>query len=194
MRRWGWRKRAKGTESPLAEVQPAAGWTWGPADVAITAGLLLATVGVCVPVAWNLHGQVQTLDRQREQSATRYRQFQTISEHLESRKSEMARMRREVNRYVADVESRPIVPWTTGISELSRRRPDGVWTVSISGSGSTFRAQVAADRPELLASYAQQLRDSPYVEYVSAPPAPAANPAAAPTRVAAQITGRWMGE
>jgi hypothetical protein len=155
---------------------------------------LIATVAVCVPVAWSLHGQAQGLDRQRAQSSGRFRQFQATIEHLEGRKAEMARMRREVNRYVADVESRPIVPWTTGIAELSRRRPEGVWTVSLSGNGSSFRAQVAADRPDLLASYTQQLRDSPYVEYVSAPPAPAGTPAAPQTRVAAQISGRWMGE
>jgi hypothetical protein len=161
-------------------------WVWGPVDAVIASGLLALTVAVCVPLGYHFHAQAREIDRQVEDSNFRLHGLRSSLEHVEARRTDLSRLRREVNRYVADVETRPIVPWTTLIGELSRRRPEGLWTTRITGSGPQFRAQVAAMSPSLVSNYAQQLRESPYVEFAALPSGDAPG--------SAQIVGRVMGE
>ena len=174
-------------EETVSRDSRSSSWVFGPGDLAIAAGMLAVSLSICVPAALQLRAQVRNLDRQREAVVEQGRQARSTLEYAEGQRVAFAQMRREVKRYVTHVEAKPIVPWATAISELSRRRPRGVWTTRISGSGPQFRAQVVAKRPELLAAYTQQLRESPFVDYAAQPSGEA------PTTVA-QIVGRWTGE
>jgi hypothetical protein len=181
---WRWKRAG---QSSGAKTPDAPEWTWSTSDSALAAGLLALTVAVCVPVGYYFHSNARAMDRQVEETQGRVRMLRTTLEYVENRKTDLARLRREVNRYVADVETRPMVPWSTVVAELSRRRPDGLWTTRIWGSGPQFRAQVAAMSPDLVGQYARQLRESPYVEF-------AALPAGDAPATGAQVVGRMMGE
>lgn len=182
---WRWRRPGQLSEAKTQGAE--AGWAWGPADAVIAAGGLVLVVAACVPIGYYFHSQARTADHQIQESIGRFRALQTTLERVEARKADLSRLRREVNRYVAEVETRPIVPWSTVVAELSRRRPEGLWTTRISGNGPQFRAKVSAMAPELVNDYARQLRESPYVEFAALPvgDAPGAS---------AQVVGRLMGE
>jgi hypothetical protein len=154
---------------PVSETSGRAPWTWRPADTLIAACLFFVAVGISLPVAAHFHLQAAGCDRERERSLAVTRSVDATIEHLEGRQADMALLRREANRYVAEVEARPIVPWTTLMTEVSTRRPAGVWLRRLSGSGPHFRAQVAALRPELPGAFALQLRESPYLEFAGLP-------------------------
>lgn len=165
----------------------AAEWTWGPTDALIAAVLVALTVAVCVPLSFRLHTRARDLDRQIQASHARMAQMRATLEHVENRRDDLARLRREVNRYAADVEARPIIPWGTVIGELSVRRPGGLRTTRLSGNGAQFRAQLAAAVPELIPAYARALRESPYVDF-------AAMPTGEMPGHSGQVVGRLMGE
>lgn len=179
---WRFGTRPRQSEAP----RPAPAWTWGPADALIASGLLALTVAVCVPLGYHFHSRTRELDRRVEETSFRLHALRATLERVEARRTDLSRLRREVNRYVADVETRPLVPWTTVIGELSRRRPEGLWTTRITGSGAQFRAQVSAMTPELVDTYARQLRESPYVEFAALPAGDASS--------RGQVVGRMMGE
>lgn len=184
MNRWALNRK------PVNEAQPATsapGWTFGPADAAIAAGLLGLTVAVCMPVAMHFREQAKQFDRQREEALDRSRLVKATLEHVESRRIAHTQIRRAVDRYVAEVQARPIVPWSTVVGELSRRRPGGVWAMRLSGDGPRFRAEVATPQPALVESYAQSLRESPYVDFATLPVG------AAPGQTR-QVVGRMTGE
>lgn len=181
-----WRRKRPG-QSSEATFPGRTEWTWGPADAALAAGGLALSVAVCVPLGYHFHSQAREVEQKAQGAASRSRALRLTLERVESRKTDLARLRREVNRYVADVETRPIVPWGTVVAELSRRRPEGLWTTRISGSGPQFRAQVSAMSPELVEHYARSLRESPYVEF-------AALPVGEGHESSAQVVGRLMGE
>lgn len=182
-----WRWKRPGQSSEANSPGAVAPWTWGPADAVIAAGGLALVVAASVPIGYHFHTQARAADHELQESIGRFRALQATLERVEGRKTDLARLRREVNRYVADVETRPIVPWSTVVAELSRRRPDGLWTTRISGNGPQFRATVSAMVPDLVNQYARQLRESPYVEFAALPvgDAPGAG---------AQVVGRLMGE
>jgi hypothetical protein len=172
-------------EAPQAvPAPPAEAWALGPADVAIAAAALAVTVGVSVPLALHFHGQSEALDRERQESLARTRAYLALERRLEARRGALTELRRAADRYVADVEARPIVAWTTALTELSHRRPAGVWTTRISGDGPRFRADVRAARPELFSEYAHSLRESAYVDFAAGDGAGATG----------RVTGRLMGE
>ncbi|MFN3649114.1 MAG: hypothetical protein ACK47B_05985 [Armatimonadota bacterium] len=172
-------------ESQVVEEPAPARWSFGPADAAIAAASLALVVGVSLPWAWSLRSQVRELDRQRAEADASLRSTRSTLEFLQHRRTARMQFRRAVDRYVAAIEARPGVPWSTAIGELSRRRPAGVWTTRLSGNGGRFRAEVAGSSPEALDAYAEALRQSPYVEYA----APVHGVAAK-----AELAGRWMGE
>lgn len=180
MWRFGTRPRQSGA------AQPAPAWVWGPADAVIASGLLALTVAVCVPLGYHFHSRAAELDKRIEETSFRLHALRTTLERVEARRTDLSRLRREVNRYVADVETRPLVPWTTVVGELSRRRPEGLWTTRITGNGAQFRAQVSAMTPDLVGAYARHLRESPYVEFAALPAGDAPN--------GSQVVGRMMGE
>lgn len=184
MKRWALNR--KPANEPQAAA-PATGWIFGPADAAISAGLLVLTVAVCMPVALHFREQAKQFDRQREEALDRSRRVKATLEHVESRRVAHTQLRRAVDRYVAEVQSRPIVPWATVVGELSRRRPGGVWAVRLSGDGPRFRAEVATPQANLVETYAQSLRESPYVDFATLPVG------AAPGQ-ARQVVGRMTGE
>jgi hypothetical protein len=175
---------------PQTEAKPravSAEWTWGPADALIAALLVAATVAVCVPVSFRLHTRARDLDREVQEAHGRMAQLRATLEHVEGRRDELARLRREVNRYVADVEARPIIPWSTVVTELSQRRPGGLRTTRISGNGPQFRAQLTAAVPELIPAYARALRESPFVDFATLPTGETPGHSG-------QVVGRLMGE
>lgn len=159
----------------------------GAADLPIAAGVVVFALSLSIPVALHFRQEIRTLDQTRQTSMSRTRQLRIALERGQTRNAALTQFRREVNRYVADVESRPRIPWTTFVGELSRRRPKGVWTTRISGNGPHFRAQIAAERPELVTLYTQSLRESPYVDF-------AALPAGTAPAAQAQVVGRLRGE
>jgi len=162
-------------------------WTLGPIDLAIAAGLLAVTLGVAAPIAHRYHQEAMALEREAGESVARYRMLQRTLEHVQQQRGRLTQLRRAVDRYVSDVEARPIVPWTTVMGELSRRRPRGLWTTRISGEGPRFTTQVTAERPELVQQYAEQLRESPYMEF-------AALPTGEVQSTRARLIGRAQGE
>jgi hypothetical protein len=169
--------------SPTAD---ARFWRFGPSDYALAAGMLTLVVAVSLPVALRFRHQAAALERERAQLSER---CQVLAEALgedELRRELLTRVRREANRCVSEVEARPIVPWTTIVSELSRRRPRGLRTLRISGDGPRFRAHVLADSPELATQYAQRLMQSPYVDFAALPGGAAGR--------RTQILGRLTGE
>lgn len=172
---------------PVGEVSASETGPLGAVDLAVAAGLVAVALSISVPVALHFRREVRSLDQARMSSMSRTRQLRTALERGQTRNAALTQFRREVNRYVADVESRPLIPWTTFVGELSRRRPKGVWTTRISGNGPHFRAQVAAERPELVTQYTQSLRQSPYVDF-------AALPAGTTAASQAQVVGRLRGE
>lgn len=178
-----WRRVSR----PQSEAAPAAEWAWGPADALIAAGLVALTIAVCLPLSFRLHSRARDLDRQIQESHARMAQIRATLEHVEGRRDDLARLRREVNRYAADVEARPIIPWSTVVSELALRRPGGLRTTRLSGNGSQFRAQLSAAVPELIPAYARLLRESPYVDF-------AALPTGDTPGHSGQVVGRLMGE
>ena len=174
-------------EAPAAsDTTPQGSW-FGPADAGIAAVSVILALSVTVPVALHYRKEVQRLDRSRADSMSRTRQLRFTLDRSEARHAALTQFRREVSRYVSEVEARPMVPWTTVVGELSRRRPAGVWTTRLSGNGPHFRAQVAAERPELVTQFTQSLRESPYVDF-------AALPAGVAPATQSQVVGRLRGE
>jgi hypothetical protein len=173
-------------------VAPAPGpWRLGPADLAIGAVSLTLVLGVCLPIAASLHREASALDRRREEVLERSRAARATLAHLERRREAHTLLRRVVDRTVADIESRPIVPWMAVVSELSSRRPPGLRAVRLSGAGPGFRVQVSSERGALVADYTRALRESAVVDLAAdATPLPLAPNA--PGR--GQVVGRLMGE
>lgn len=173
---------------PAAQDYPSPpSWRWGPADTALSAGLLALVVAGCLPLAWHLHGEARAVDQERTDSLNRVRGLNVTLKYVQARRTALGRLRRAVDRYVADVEARPVVPWTTVVTELSAQRPAGLWATRLSGEGPRFSAEVAAERPELVTLYAERLRQSRYVEFAALPPG-------APPRSRGRVVGRMMGE
>lgn len=172
--------------TPTAPDDPK-GWTFGAADLGIAAGLLSVTLAICFPTALYLRKEAHAVEVQQQASLQRTRLMKAELAHLDLRRAAQAQLRRELTHYVADVEGKPMVPWSTAVGEISRRRPHGVWTTRISGNGPHFRAQVAAERPELVGVYTQSLRQSPYLDF-------AALPAGTVPSTHTQVVGRLTGE
>jgi hypothetical protein len=179
--------RSRKPDEPQPVSVEGASWSFGPVDAAIAAGSLTLALAVCAPVAFHFRSEARQLDRARMNSLQRTRMHRVTLERNQSRREALTQFRREVNRYVAEVEARPMVAWTTVVGELSRRRPNGLWTTRLSGNGPHFRAYVAAERPDLVSLYTQSLRQSPYVDF-------AALPAGAAPSTQAQVVGRLRGE
>ena len=158
-----------------------------PPDLLLGMLSLTLALAILLPISIHYRRQAVTLERQRLLMMDSMRREQRLLEHIDTRRQTLTLFRRTVRHYVADVESRPIVPWTTAISEVSRARPGGVWTTLISGDGPRFKAIVKAQRRDLAAEYSQRLAQSPYVEYVSAP-------AAEDNGATSRLFGRLAGE
>ena len=173
----------------LLDPKAAAPGNGVPPDLSL--GVLSFTVALAItlPFALSYRRQATELDRLRMADLSQLRQKQRLADRLETRRRTLSRFRSTVNHYVADATSRPIVPWTTAVAEVSRARPGGLWTVLIAGEGPRFKAVVKSRRSDLIATYTQRLARSPYIEYASA--ADAGPPAAgAPI----QLFGRFSGE
>lgn len=151
------------------------------------AGTLTLALAVSAPVALHLRKEMRGLDNARMASIQRTRLLRITYERNQSRREALTQFRREVNRYVTEVEARPTVAWTTAVGELSRNRPNGLWTTRLSGNGPHFRAQIAAERPELVTLYTQSLRQSPYVDFATLP-------AGVTATTQTQVVGRLRGE
>lgn len=175
-------------EAPAPAPAPETGsWSFGPADMAISSGVLAAVLAVCIPWGVSLHREVRSLDAQLQESGQRSRQLRSTLNFVEGRRVTLNQFRREVDRYMAEVEARPVVPWTTVIGELSRLRPKGLWTTRLTGEGPRFTAHVAAERSDLVDRYTQTLRQSPYVDFAALPAGETASPST-------QVVGRLRGE
>lgn len=170
------------TPAPRTPVETE--WRPGPADVAISAVLLAVTLAVSVPVALKYHDEAKFYDQERSRSIRASQQLNVTLKRVQARRRQLAQLRRVVDRYVADVEARPIVPWGTVVGELGRRRPNGVWTNRILGEGPRFTAYITSARPELGQAYVLELRQSPYVEFAMTSSGGAGE----------KIVGRFQGE
>jgi DNA-binding transcriptional ArsR family regulator len=162
-------------------------WRFGPGDMAIASAMLAVTTALSIGVALHLREGARQADRQRADSQERAAQLLAASEHTESRRAMLAHLRTRVNRYVGELQSRPILPWTTAVRELSRLKPQGLWLTRMESQGPRFRLTVRATRADLVAIYVQRLRGSACVEFVSLPPGEK-------PQAQAQILGRWTGE
>lgn len=178
--------------SPVESENAAAraAWTFGPADAAVAAGLLALTLGVSIPTAVRFRADAGRLDRQRTASVERAGEAQAALQALQARRAAFARLQRVSGRYASDIQARPIVSWATAVTELSRLRPQGVWTTRIHGDGPRFEAEVSAARPGLVTTYVQSLRQSSYVEFAALPP-DAGTAVQAPV---VKVVGRLRGE
>ena len=163
------------------------GWAFGTADIGITCALFAAAVAICLPLALHFRQESHDWEARAQESTERTVSVRASILHLENRRVALSQFRRELTRYVKEAENKPIVPWTTAVSEISRHRPRGLWTVRLSGNGPHFRAQVAAERADLVTEYAQSLRQSPYMDF-------AALPAGAAPASRSQLVGRLVGE
>jgi hypothetical protein len=163
------------------------GWVFGTLDGIILAGTLTLSLTGCLLGAMHLRSQTRAVDAERALVLRRTVALRQTLRHAQARRLAVSQLRRAVNRYSADVGARPIVPWTTVMGELSRQRPQGLWTVRITGEGPRFKAQVAAGDSGLIRTYAQRLRVSPYFEY-------AAIPAGGSGGSAPLVEGRLTGE
>jgi hypothetical protein len=170
-------------------------------DVAFATGMFVVAMGMCVPTAARLHQEARALEHQRVEMADRCQQVRLLLYRVQAKQAAVRELHRAVDRYVADVEAKPIVPWSTAVGELSRRRPNGLRTLRITGNGPRFQAYVSAARPELISLYTESLQESPYVQDVSGPfsrpEEPGAQPGSGPAGTdATQMTvvGQLMGE
>ncbi|MBM3457175.1 MAG: hypothetical protein FJX77_01375 [Armatimonadetes bacterium] len=162
-------------------------WRLSPVDGVVAASFLTLALIVSLTTAIHLREQTRRVDHERLERMRRCTNLRQTVKRLELSRQMLARVRRAANQYVVEVEARPVVPWTTVMNEFSRRRPRGLWTVRITGEGPRFKALVSAQRPDLISSYAQQLRESPYIEF-------AALPSGTGGQGTAQVVGRLMGE
>lgn len=156
-------------------------------DLILGAMSLTLALAISLPIALRYRGAATKLEHERLASLTLMGQKHKMADRLQTRRRTLNRFRRTVTRYVADVESRPIVPWTTAVSEMSRARPGGVWTTLIAGDGPRFKAIIKTHRSDLMGEYVQRLAQSPYVEYVSAP-------VVGDVQAQSRIFGRFSGE
>jgi hypothetical protein len=179
--------QAKPADAGASPAPDPAPWTFGPADSALAAAMLTLVVAVSLPIALRQRQEAAALQRDRERVADRCRMIRAALRDVERQEFALGRIRRESNRWVSEIEARPIVPWTTAIGELSRRRPRGVRAVRLSGNGPRFRAQIVADAPETAQAYAHRLMESPYVDF-------AGLPGAAGSSTRTQVVGRLMGD
>jgi hypothetical protein len=173
--------------APVPEAPPQADWQFGPSDVGLAAASLALTVVLCVPFALHFRAQAAHMERERQRSIDRGRVMAQTVEHAEAQRIALLQFRRDAAQYLDDVETRPMIPWTTVMTELSRRRPQGVWTTRISGDGPRFRAIIATPRAELATAYARRLMESPYIDF-------AAQPGGQYGAASNQIVGRMRGE
>lgn len=180
-----WNSRPK-PEAPATAEAPGGTRSVNPMDAAIAAAILAITTGVGIQIALHFRQEAAQIDKQRQASIGECRNLTSALKHLDARRAAMTQLRHDVDHYVADVSSRPLVPWTTVMGELSRRRPQGVWTTQISGDGPRFRVAVTAARPDLAQRYTQSLRESAYVDYAGLP--------VGPVTAQTQVSGRWTGE
>lgn len=162
-------------------------WTPGALDAALLAAALFATLAIAMPIAAGLRRQVRDYDRARETSLATIRLRRATLEHVESRRAAYSRLRRAVDRYTADVEARPILPWGSQVRELADRRPEGLWVHRISGEGPRFRLVCRMRDPVQASVYAQNLRTSSFIEFIGGP-----TPTGTPGEMV--ITGRFSGE
>jgi hypothetical protein len=172
---------------PSSPVGEGAEWSPRALDAALAAAGVALILAASLPGATMLRRQAADLDRQRAEAHQRASAVRGTLRHLEERRADLLSFRRSVDRYVSQVEARPMVPWTTTISELSRSQPEGVWTTRLRGDGPRFRATVAAERPELISQYVRQVSDSNYVDLVSQPAGGEGGPEA-------ELVGRMRGE
>lgn len=163
------------------------GWRFTPTDGAIAACSLTVALAVSLCMALHLRAETRLVDSARAEALQRCGDLRQMLRHLELSRQALARLRRAANHYTAEVEARPIVPWTTVFNEVSRLRPRGVWAMRLTGDGPRFKVVVRAQRPDLVTAYAQQLRESPYVEFT-------ALPAGSPAVGTGEVVGRLMGE
>ena len=189
MRSWFRKETSGASTSDASEPSPEAlrGWSFGPVDAAIAVGTLALAVGLCLPMAWHFRQETQRLDRERLEGHARVRQLDTTLKRLKTRRAALARLRRAVERYTAEVEARPMVPWSAVMTELSVQRPNGLWTTRLAGDGPRFTIDVVAERPDLVTLYAERLRQSQFVDF-------AALPAGAAPATRSRLVGRVAGE
>jgi hypothetical protein len=176
---------AKGTGEPTATQGQ---WTFGTADAAIAAGLLVLMLSISIPVAIRLNAASRELDHAATISLARSRALTATSRFTEARREAVAAFRSEAKRYEEEVQAKRLVPWTAVATEFSRARPEGVWITRLAADGPRFQVQLAAIRPDLATNYLSALQQSPVVEF-------AAHPAGAiPAGNSYQVVGRLAGE
>ena len=164
------------------------GWTFGPADAAIAAGMLVLSLGVSIPVAVRLNAASREVDQSSYACMNRIRMMNTTARFTEARREAVSAFRMEAKRYVDEVQAKPMVPWTAVASEFSRALPDGVWITKISADGPRFQVQLSAVSPELASDYLSALQQSPVVEFAAQPTG------GIPTGNTYQVVGRLAGE
>lgn len=151
----------------------------------IGAVCFVVCLGICFSFALHLRSRSRLVDAQKLESARRsHRILQTVR-HAEQSRVAAIGLRKAIGRYVASIESRPSVPWATVVTELSRLRPSGAWAERLSGNGPRFKVTLRTAAPDLAPVYVEQLRESPYIEFVSLAGGDARS---------RQVTGRTMGE
>lgn len=154
------------------------------ADAVIAAGLLAATLAVCLPTAMGFRSDARKMDRAALASRERCERTRSQIQQVEVQHALASEQRRAVARYLAEVDSRPVTPWPAAVNELCRNRPRGLWAVQLRGSGPRFQAVVQAARPDLVAAYARKLSKSARTEFATRPG----------DGSGLQVVGRWRGE
>jgi hypothetical protein len=167
---------------------PQGGWTFGPADAAIAAGLLVLSLGISIPVAVRLNLASREMDHAASTSINRTRILTHTARFTESRREAVSAFRTEAKRYAEEVQSKRSVPWTAVATEFSRARHDGVWINKLSADGARFQIQLSAVSPDLATDYLAALQQSPVVEFATHPTG------AIPTGNTYQVVGRLAGE
>lgn len=176
------------TTETVEKRAPQAGWTFGPADAAIAAGMLVLALGISIPVAVRLNAASREVDHAATASINRTRILNATARFTETRREAVAAFRREAKRYAEEAQSRQRVPWTAVATEFSQARPEGVWITKLSADGPRFQIQLSATSPELATDYLAALQQSPVVEFATHPTG------AIPTGNTYQVVGRLAGE
>ncbi len=140
---------------------------YGTVDIAL-AGLALAlTLAVCIPASIGLQQQARSVEVKTEAVREEIGDLKLAVAEFHTRRQMAGAGERGAERYVAMVEARAGVPWSTAVSEISRQRPGGVWAQWMTCDGGKFKMGLAAKDPTLVKSYLARLGQSPMVEYVS---------------------------
>ena len=165
-------------------VAPARSSFLTSADAVIAPALLAVTLAICMPIAMRFRVEAQKMDQATLASRERCGKTRMKIQHVEEQRALVSEQRQAATRYLAEIDSRPVTPWSAAVGELCRNRPRGLWAVRLRGNGPRFQAVVQAARPDLVAAYVRKLSKSQRAEFAERPG----------DAESLQVVGRWRGE